>query len=52
MGYMPHLKSLLLDGNPLKTLRRDIVQVSMGITGLYVCVYIFSFSPLSLSLLP
>jgi Leucine-rich repeat (LRR) protein len=26
MGYMPHLKSLLLDGNPLKTLRRDIVQ--------------------------
>lgn len=27
MGHMPHLKSLLLDGNPLKALRRDIVQV-------------------------
>ena len=27
MGHMPHLKSLHLDGNPLKTLRRDIVQV-------------------------
>ena len=34
MGHMPNLKSLLLDANPLKTLRRDIVQV------LYTaCVY-------------
>ena len=30
MGNMPQLKSLLLDGNPLKTLRRDVVQVCGG----------------------
>ena len=28
MGHMPNLKSIVLDGNPLKALRRDIVQVS------------------------
>jgi len=28
MGLMPCLKSIMLDGNPLRTLRRDIVQVS------------------------
>jgi hypothetical protein len=26
MGHMPQLKSLHLDGNPLKTMRRDILQ--------------------------
>ena len=30
MGNMPQLKSLLLDGNPLKTLRRDVMQVCGG----------------------
>ena len=29
MGLMPNLKSVMLDGNPLRTLRRDIVQVSL-----------------------
>ena len=27
MGKMEHLKSLVLDGNPLKSLRRDVVMV-------------------------
>ena len=27
MGHMTKLKSILLDGNPLRTIRRDIVQV-------------------------
>ena len=45
---MPQLKSLHLDGNPLKTMRRDILQVFMGITGL-LCVSKSFLSPGSLS---
>ncbi len=26
LGTMPHLKSLSVDGNPMKTIRRDILQ--------------------------
>jgi hypothetical protein len=51
MGHMPQLKSLHLDGNPLKTMRRDILQVFMGITGL-LCVSKSFLSPGSLSLRP
>ena len=27
MGTMEHIKSLVLDGNPLRSLRRDVVMV-------------------------
>lgn len=31
MGAMEHLKSLVLDGNPLRSLRRDVVMVRQTI---------------------
>jgi len=36
MGRMEHLKSLVLDGNPLKSLRRDVVMVRMAFLLQYV----------------
>ena len=30
MGNMPNLKSLIVDGNPMRGIRRDIIAVSLS----------------------
>lgn len=37
MGNMTNFKSLLLDGNPLRGIRRDIVQVHGNVAGILGC---------------
>lgn len=39
MGYMSKLKLLLLDGNPFRTLRRDIIQVIIRVHSAVKNVY-------------
>jgi len=29
LGTLPNLKAIVLDGNPLKSIRRDIIMVSL-----------------------
>ena len=36
LGTLPNLKSLVLDGNPLKSIRRDIILVGRGTPNYYV----------------
>ena len=38
MGTMEHLKSLVLDGNPLRSLRRDVVMVRFVYVWCYLTI--------------